>query len=39
MPAPTSDDLADTLTAILAAKPVPGVTTQALGCYLADFRP
>jgi hypothetical protein len=38
-PAPTRHDLADTLTAILAGKPVPGATTQALGCYLADFRP
>ena len=36
-PAPTQHDLADALTAVLAGKPVPHATTQAVGCFIADF--
>ena len=36
-PAPTRRDLADALTAVLAGKPVVPATTQAVGCYIADF--
>ncbi len=36
-PAPTTHDLADALTAVLAGKPIPRPTTQAVGCFIADF--
>ena len=36
-PAPTTHDLADALTAVLAGKPVSRPTTQAVGCFIADF--
>ena len=36
-PAPTRHDLADALSAILAGKPVVPATTQAVGCFIADF--
>jgi hypothetical protein len=36
-PAPTRRDLFDTLTAILAGKPAPLATTQAVGCFISDF--
>ena len=36
-PAPTRHDLADALTASLAGKPAPHATTQAVGCFIADF--
>ena len=37
-PAPTVHDLADSLTAVLAGKPVPHPVTQAVGCFIADFK-
>lgn len=37
-PAATRHDLDDALSAVLAGKPVPQPTTQAVGCFLADFR-
>jgi AhpC/TSA family len=36
-PAPTQHDLAETLTAVVAGKRVPHATTQAVGCFIADF--
>jgi hypothetical protein len=36
-PAPTTHDLADALTATLAGKPARHATTQAVGCFIADF--
>jgi hypothetical protein len=36
-PAPTRRDLFDALTAILAGKPVPHATTQAVGCFISDY--
>jgi hypothetical protein len=36
-PAPTKRDLQDALTATLAGKAVPETSTQAVGCYIADF--
>lgn len=36
-PSPTQHDLADALAAVLAGKPVPHATTQAVGCFIADF--
>lgn len=36
-PAPTRRDLYDTLTAIVAGKPVPHATTQAIGCFISDL--
>jgi hypothetical protein len=36
-PAPTRHDLADALTAALAGAHVREATTQAVGCYIADF--
>src|SRR5712692_7761401 len=36
-PAATTHDLADALAAVLAGKPVPHPTTQAVGCFIADF--
>jgi hypothetical protein len=36
-PAPTTHDLADALAAVLAGIPVPRPTTQAVGCFIADF--
>jgi len=36
-PAPTTHDLADALTAVLAGKPIARATTQAVGCFIADF--
>lgn len=38
-PAPTRHDLEDALSATLAGKPVAQATTQAVGCFIADFRP
>jgi hypothetical protein len=37
-PAATKRDLADALAAVLAGKPVTPPTTQAVGCFIADFR-
>ncbi len=37
-PAATRHDLDDALSAALAGKPVLEQTTQAVGCFLADFR-
>jgi len=37
-PAATVHDLNDVLTAILAGRPVAHPVTQAVGCYIADFR-
>src|SRR5262245_8572950 len=37
-PAPTRQDLADALTATLAERPVRETSTQAVGCFIADFR-
>ncbi len=36
-PAPTTHDLADVLTAVLAGKPVARATAPAVGCYIADL--
>jgi ribosomal protein L35AE/L33A len=36
-PAATRRDLAEALTAVLAGKPVTPSTTQAVGCFIADF--
>ena len=36
-PAPTRHDLAEALTAVLAGRPVAPSTTQAVGCFIADF--
>jgi len=36
-PSPTERDLADALAAVFAGKPVPHPTTQAVGCFIADF--
>ena len=36
-PAATRHDLLDALTAVLAGKPVAAASTQAVGCYIADF--
>jgi len=36
-PAATQRDLADALAAVVAGKPVAAATTQAVGCYIADF--
>jgi len=36
-PAPTRHDLADALTAVLAGRAVAQPTTQAVGCFIADF--
>ncbi len=36
-PSPTVHDLADAVAAVLAGKPVPHPTTQAVGCFIADF--
>ena len=36
-PAPTMHDLADALSAVLAGRPVAHPTTQAVGCFIADF--
>ena len=36
-PAPTRRDLFDALTAIVAGKPAPHATTQAVGCFIADL--
>ena len=36
-PAPTTHDLADALSAVLAGRPVAHPTTQAVGCFIADF--
>jgi thiol-disulfide isomerase/thioredoxin len=37
-PEPTVRDLADALTAVIAGKPVPHPVTQAVGCYIADYK-
>jgi hypothetical protein len=36
-PAPTQHDLADALAAVVTGKRVPRATTQAVGCFIADF--
>jgi hypothetical protein len=36
-PAPTTHDLADALEAVLSGRPVARPTTQAVGCFIADF--
>jgi hypothetical protein len=36
-PAPTTHDLEDALTAVLSGRPVARPTTQAVGCFIADF--
>jgi hypothetical protein len=36
-PAATQHDLFDALTAIVAGKPAPHPTTQAVGCYISDL--
>src|SRR6185503_1775067 len=36
-PAATERDLANALAAVVAGKPVAAATTQAVGCYIADF--
>lgn len=36
-PSPTTHDLADALTAVLAGRAVAHPTTQAVGCSIADF--
>lgn len=36
-PAATTHDLGDALAAVVAGRPVPHPTTQAVGCYIADF--
>jgi len=36
-PAPTTHDLADALTAVLAGRPVTRATAPAVGCYIADL--
>jgi hypothetical protein len=36
-PAPTTHDLADAIAAVLAGRPVAHPTTQAVGCFIADF--
>ena len=36
-PAPTERDLFEALTAIVAGKPVPHKTTQAIGCFISDL--
>ena len=37
-PAAKVHDLADALTAVLAGQPVKHPVTQAVGCYIADFK-
>lgn len=37
-PAPTRRDLADALTAVMTGKPVAQPVTQAIGCYIADYK-
>jgi len=36
-PAPTTHDLADAIAAVVAGRPVPHPTTQAVGCFIADM--
>ena len=36
-PAPTTHDLADALTSVLAGRPVAHTVTQAVGCFIADI--
>jgi hypothetical protein len=36
-PAATTHDLGDALEAVMTGKPVAHPTTQAVGCYIADF--
>ncbi|MCU1384605.1 MAG: hypothetical protein JWL71_3302 [Acidobacteria bacterium] len=36
-PAPTRRDLFEALTAVVAGKPAPQATTQAVGCFISDF--
>jgi hypothetical protein len=36
-PAATQRDLADALASVLAGKAVAAATTQAVGCFIADF--
>jgi hypothetical protein len=38
-PAPTRHDLAEALSATLAGRPPEPATTQAVGCFIADFAP
>jgi hypothetical protein len=35
---PTTHDLEDALSAVLAGKPIAHPATQAVGCYIADFK-
>jgi hypothetical protein len=37
-PVPTAHDLADALKAVLAGSPVAQPVTQAVGCFIADFK-
>jgi hypothetical protein len=37
-PAATMHDLADALTAVVSGKPVHRPVTQAVGCFIADFK-
>ena len=37
-PAATVHDLADALTAVMSGQPVPHPATQAVGCFIADFK-
>lgn len=37
-PAATVHDLADALAAVVAGRPVPHPVTQAIGCYIADYK-
>jgi hypothetical protein len=36
-PAPTTHDLAEALSAVLAGRPVAHATTAAVGCFIADL--
>jgi hypothetical protein len=37
-PAPTKRDLEDAIAAVLEGRPIPEPVTQAVGCYLSDFK-
>jgi hypothetical protein len=37
-PKATTRDLADALAAVVSGKPVPQAVTQAVGCFIADFK-
>jgi hypothetical protein len=36
-PKATTHDLADAVSAVLAGRPIANPTTQAVGCFIADF--